>query len=180
MEKKSAKDAASEAVSTTEKAEPSQALVVSGDGDVSGPLVLALSANLQDKLMLEFQEALHQVESGFGTLTAPGDVAAMGVPFSVIDAITIDDFEDRKNGEIKTKHVFKLELADGRVLHTMQSDARPRRVLAQLFQRARQLQMPIVAGPYLYEKRKIEGQIQSAWIFQQQPGWKVAQQQPSN
>lgn len=178
---KTAKDAAGEAVSTNEQVteqKQSQALVVSGDGDVSGPLALALSPALQDKLMLEFQEALHQVESGFGTLTAPGDIALMAVPFKIIDAITIDDFEDRKNGEIKTKHIFKLELADGRVLHTMQSDARPRRVLAQLFQRARQLQMPIVAGPYLYEKKKIEGQIQAAWIFQQQPGWRVTQQQP--
>ncbi len=183
---KTAKDAASEAVSKNEAGlEPgnvtqqSTALVETKEGDISGPMQLVLSPELQDKLMLEFQEALHQVEAGFGSLTAPGDVAAMQTPFDVIDAITIDDFEDRKTGEVKVKHVFALELPDGRVLHTMQSDARPRRMLANMFRAARSLGQAIAAGPYTYEKKVIPGQIQAAWIFAQQPGFKVRPQQQS-
>lgn len=170
---KSAKDAASEAVSTTTNNQTSTALVETKEGDVSGPMGLALSQSMRDQLALEFQEALHQVEEGFGALTSPTDVAAMGIPFNVIDAITITDYEDRGKGEILTKHVFKLELADKRVLFTMQGDARPRRVFASLFQKARAGGMRVSAGPYLYEKKPIPGQPQAAWIFVQQPGFRA-------
>ncbi len=176
MKEKTAKDAASVAASENETTKESTALVETKEGDVAGPLQLALSPELQDKLMLEFQEALHQVESGFGMLTAPGDIAAMQTPFEVVDAITLDDFEDRKTGEVKVKHIFRLQLPDGRVLQTMQGDARPRRVLANLFRSARSLGQAIVAGPYLYEKKVVPGQIQAAWIFAQQPGFKVRPQ----
>lgn len=178
---KTVKDTASEAVSgnatTTNPGvitgdKTATALTVTGDGDISGPLRVALSQAMQDQLALEFQEALHQVESGFGALTAPGDVAKMGVPFKVIDAITVDDFFDRSTGEIKVKHIFKLEFEDGRVVCTMQSDARPRRVLADAFRKARAVGARLEAGPYLYEKKDV-GQIQPAWIFAQQPGFRA-------
>lgn len=148
-----------------------QALQVTGDGDVSGPLDLALSPQAQDALMLELNEALHQVTEGFQTLTKPGDIFALAQPFDVVDAITINDFVDRKTGEEKVKHIFKLEFPDGRVMMTMQSDARPRRVLASAFQKARALGRRVRVGPYLYESKKIEGQIQPAFIFTQQAGF---------
>lgn len=173
---KTAKDAAGEAVSENANQQATQqsiALVETKEGDVSGPLQLALSQSMQDQLTIEFQEALHQVESGFGVLTAPTEVAAMQTPFYVIDAITINDYEDRSKGEILVKHIFKLELQDGRILHVMQGDARPRRVLASLFQKARAVGARLEVGPYLYEKKPIPGQINPAWIFAQQPGFKA-------
>lgn len=170
---KTVKDTASEAVSKNEP--QTQALATTGDGDVSGPMqaALGLSKEMRDQLSLELQEALHQVEEGFGALTSPTDVAAMGIPFTVIDAVTITDYEDRAKGEILTKHVFKLQLADSRVLFVMQGDARPRRVFASVFQKARAQGMRVEAGPYLYEKKPIPGQPQPAWIFVQQPGFKA-------
>ena len=172
MKTNTAKGAEGEAMSEKE----STALTETREGDVAGPMQLALSQELQDKLMLEFQEALHQVESGFGSLTAPGDVAAMQTPFYVIDAITIDDFEDRQTGEVKVKHIFRLQTEDGRILNTMQSDARPRRVLANMFRAARGLGKRVAAGPCLYTKKVIPGQIQPAWIFDQQAGYRVREQ----
>ena len=173
---KTAKDADNGVVSKTEPQtvkDQSQALVTTESGDVSGPMRLALSQGMQDQLALELQEALHQVEEGFGALTSPTDVAAMNVPFKVIDAITITDYEDRSKGEVLTKHVFKLELADGRIIYTMQGDARPRRVFASVFQKARAGGMRVEAGPYRYEKKPIPGQPQAAWIFVQQPGFRA-------
>lgn len=175
---KTAKQAEGEAVSkNAPNANPATALVVTGDGDVSGTLtpqaLLTLSTEKADTLMLEFQEALHQVTEGFQTLTKPGDVFAAGESFNVIDAITLNDFEDRQKGEIMTKHIFKLEYEDGRVVMVMQGDARPRRVLAELFQKARALQRRIKAGPYRYAQKPIAGQIQPAFIFEQQPGFAV-------
>lgn len=175
MPKETVKDTAGVAVSNESSSvnpNPSTALAVSPSGDVTGPMRLALSQAMQDQLALEFQEAMHQVESGFGSLTAPGDIAAMKTPFKVIDAITIDDFEDRKTGEIKVKHVFKLEMADSRVFFTMQSDARPRRALADFFRKGRAVGARVEVGPYLYEKKDV-GQIQAAWILVQQPGFQV-------
>jgi len=174
MAKETAKDAAGVAASGNEAGvEPGnvRSLITTGDGDVSGPIALALSPELQDSLMLELSESLHQVAEGFGSLVAPGEIAKQGVPFTVIDAITIPDYEDRKTGEVKVKHIFKLETADGRVLMTMQSDARPRRVLARAFQVARTLGERVKAGPYLYEAKAIVGQIQPAFIFAPQKGF---------
>lgn len=178
MSEKPQKKAAGEAVpNDADKAavNQSQALVTTGDGDVSGSMkaALALSQEMRDQLTLELQEALHQVEEGFGALTNAGDVAAMGIPFHVIDAVTVPDYFDRSKGEILTKHIFKLQLQDGRVLFTMQGDARPRRVFASVFQKARSQGMRVEAGPYLYVKKPIPGQPQAAWIFEQQPGFRA-------
>lgn len=155
----------------TEQQNATQALVTTDDGDVSGPLLLALSQTKQDELILAFQESLHQVQEGFGELSKPRDLFAQGMPFNVIDAITIDDFEDKRKGEILTKHIFKLEFEDGRVALVMQSDARPRRILAQTFARARALQVKAKAGPYKFAQKPIPGQPEAAFIFVQQPGF---------
>ncbi len=177
MEKQTGKPPKGGAVSKPENpsTDNTEALVVSGDGDVSGPLsqALGLSRDTQDRLLQELQESLHQVSEGFGDLTKPGDIYDMRAPFSVIDAITIPDYVDQKTGEEKVKHIFKLELEDGRVLLTMQSDARPRRVLASIFTRARAIGAKAKAGPYLYEKKAITGQIQPAFIFVQQKGFRA-------
>lgn len=175
-------DAASEAVSKTESVNPSQALQTTGDGDVSGSinLALSLSQETQDKLTQEFADLFSQVETGFDALTNPTAIATgqstAGVPFHVIDALTIDDYLDRTKGEILVKHIFRLEFPDGRVMNTMQGDARPRRTLARLFTVARSKGMKIKVGPYLYEKKPIPGQPQPAWIFTQQPGFRLAEQ----
>jgi hypothetical protein len=171
MAKETAKDAAGVASSKSET--QSQALTTTGDGDVSGPLALALSSETQDRLMQELQEAMHQVAEGFGNLVAPGEVAKQGLPFDVIDAITIPDYVDQRTGEEKAKHIFKLQFGDGRVVMTMQSDARPRRVLASMFQKARALGQRLKAGPYLYEQKSIVGQIQPAFVFAQQQGFAI-------
>lgn len=163
------------AVSVAEPEKQTQALVVTGDGDIAGPIALALSTETADRLMQELQEALHQVQEGFGNLVAPGDIYKLQEPFFVVDAITINDYVDQRTGEEKIKHIFKLEFADGRVLMTMQSDARPRKILAKTFQAARALGYKVKAGPYLYEQ-KATGQVQSAFIFAQQPGFRTSMQ----
>lgn len=188
---KTAKDAASGAVSKNVSADvntgvitgdKSQALVVTGDGDISGPmnLALALSQETQDKLTQEFADLLSQVETGFDALVNPTAIAtndnSAGLPFYVIDALTIDDYFDRTKGEILTKHIFRLEFPDGRIMNTMQGNARPRQTLARMFTVARAKGMKIKAGPYLYEKKPIPGQPQAAWIFSQQPGFQVVEQ----
>lgn len=150
-----------------------QALIVTGDGDVSGPLQLALSQQMQDQLMLELQDALHQVQEGFGELSKPRDLFAQEAVFDVVDAITISDFEDRRSGEVLTKHIFKLQFPDTRIALVMQSDARPRRILAQAFARARALGGRIVCGPYKFGQKTIPGQPEPAMIFVQQPGFEA-------
>lgn len=166
------KTAASETQTETQTANATQALTVSETGDVSGPVQLALSTETQDRLLQEFQSAMHQVQEGFGDLAKPTDIYAQGLPFTVIDAVTIDDFEDKRKGEILVKHIFKLEFEDGRTMLTMQSDARPRRELAKLFTRARALGARVKAGPYKYEMKDVN-QPQPAFIFAQQPGFQV-------
>jgi len=175
---KTAKDAGSVAVSENEAGlEPGNvendktALVVTGDGDVSGSLLLALSQDAQDEAMRTLIEGLHQVQEGFGELTKPGDIFNMDRSFNVIDATTINDFTDQNTGEVKTKHIFKLEFSEGDVRLVMQSDARPRAILASVFTRARLLGERIVAGPYKFSRKPIPRQIQPAYIFTQQPGF---------
>lgn len=174
MSEKTAKKAAGEAVrdgATEQTANQSTALTVSGDGDVSGPLSLALSQSAQDDVVRGLLESLHQVKEGFGELTKPGDIFMMDRPFYVIDAMTIADFVDQNTGEVKTKHIFKLEFNEGDVKMIMQSDARPRAILASVFSQARLLGERIAIGPYRMQKKEIPRQIQPAYIFVQQPGF---------
>src|SRR6267142_5156079 len=173
MPKETAKDAAGVASSNdTQNPQPQQALTVTADGDVSGPLQLALSTETQDKLMQALQESLHQVSEGFGDLISPGKIHAMDLPFTVIDAITIPDYVDRTTGEEKVKHVFKLQFDDERIMLTMQGDARPRRTVASLFQKARALGARAKAGPYKYGTKDVKN-INPAFIFVEQPGFKA-------
>lgn len=154
--------------------DPGVATVESVNGDVIGTLDLSLSQEMRDSLTAEFLDALHQVQEGFGELTAPGDIFATGLPFFVVDAATIEDYEDQSTGEVKIKHIFRLEFADGTVKSVMQSDARPRRVLAKAFTSVRKLGARMKAGPYMFEKKLIPRQIQPAFIFRQMPGFKAA------
>lgn len=161
-----------QSVPATTVTEP-QALVVNPSGDVSGPLELALSSDARDELIKQFREKLHRVKEGFGNLTSPGDVFKMAEPFFIIDAVTVENFTDRKTGEVKTKHIFKLQMSDGRIYFTMQSDAPPRATLAEMFRDARLLNVNrLKAGPYLYEQKDVN-QVQPAYIFVQQPGFEV-------
>src|SRR5689334_4070904 len=99
------------------------------NGDVSGPLHLAISDAARDVLIQKFQEKIHRVKTGFDALTKPGDIHKQGQPFWVVNALTIDDYLDKRKGELLTKHVFQLEFEDDRVVNIMQGDAGPRREL---------------------------------------------------
>lgn len=170
---KTAKNAVGEAVST-DQPEPQAtvtALATTKDGDVSGPMELAFSSEMQDKILSDLLQGLHQVKEGFGELTAPTKIAALDQTFNVIDAITIPDYLDKTRGEELVKHVFKLEFADGVIKFVMQGDARPRAALAAVFQQARLVGKRVIAGPYKYAQKAIPGQPQAAWIFEQQPGF---------
>ena len=173
MSSKTVKGTASEAVSETDNVNASQALQTTGDGDISGPLTLALSQTARDDAMRQFMEELHRVQEGFGDLTKPGDIYKMDRAFDVIDATTITDYVDQKTGEVKTKHVFKLQFAEGDVRMVMQSTAGPRAALASLFASARLLGERIAVGPYKFTEKAIPHQIQAAIIFVQQPGFAV-------
>lgn len=175
MSKQTASDAANAAVSNpadqseSESANQSQALsTVPADA----PISLGLSDAMREKLSLDLQKTLHAIETGFDALTAPGDIFKMDVPFMVIDGIYIEDFVDKKTGEEKAKCVFRLELVDGRIINTMQSAARPRKLLADACEQARALGGRFKAGPYKFAKKGV-GQIQDAYIFEQQAGWKA-------
>lgn len=141
-------------------------------GDVQGKLTLgALSQTTVDELSQELRDALAQIDSGFGDLTAPGTIAAMNQAFNVIDAFTVPDYEDRSTGEIKTKHVFRLQFTDGVIRTVMQSDARPRKILARAFTLARQMGGRLEVGPYMFKSKPIPGRPQAAWILEQQSGF---------
>lgn len=153
--------------------ENAQALAVSATGDVTGPIELALSSSERDEIIKQFREKLHRVKEGFANLTSPGKVFEMATPFHVIDAITVTNFTDKQTGEVKVKHIFKLEMPDARILYVMQSDAPPRATLAEMFRDARALNINrLKAGPYLYEKKDVK-QIQPAYVFTQQPGFDI-------
>lgn len=175
---KTVKDTVSEAVSQNNAVAlagtaQQSALVVTGDGDISGPLNVALSQGARDEVLRKFLEDAHRVQESFGELTAPGDVFKMNRAFAVVDATTISDFVDQNTGEVKTKHIFKLVFPEGDVKMVMQSDAGPRASLASLFAGARLLGERIEVGPYKFDQKPIPRQIQPAYIFVQQPGFGV-------
>jgi len=172
---KTAKDAANADVS--EQTADSEALATTGKvGAVAtaedAPISLGLSEAMREKLSLDLQRTLHQIETGFDALTSPTDIFKMDQPFSIIDGILIEDFVDRTTGEEKSKVVFRLEFGDGRIVNTMQSAARPRKLIAEACEMARSLGGRFKAGPYKFQKKGV-GQIQDALIFEQQPGWKA-------
>lgn len=159
---------------TTDDGQTAIAAREDGAGDVVGQLSAAnLSAEARDLMTRELLEAMHQVQSGFGTLTAPGEIFKLDQVFHVVDAITIPDYVDQTTGEEKVKHIFCLQFADGVARNVMQSDARPRRVLANAFSTARQLGVAIKAGPYKYASKPIPRQMQPALIFEQQAGFAI-------
>lgn len=127
---------------------------------------------LRAQMSLELQEALRQIEAGFGDLSKPTDVFNRGQEFWIIDGFTIPDYEDKATGEVKTKHIFRCETAEGLIFSMMQSDARPRRVVARALTLAAGLGGRLRFGPYKLEKKKIVGQIQDALIFVPQAGFK--------
>lgn len=173
---KTAKGAAGVAVSEKPAAdETSQALASTGSGTVAqteAPISLGLSPEMRAHLSLELQKTLHAIETGFDALTSASDVYKLDQAFTVVDGILIEDFVDKRTGEETTKCVFRLEFGDGRVINTMQSAARPRKLIAQACEQARALGGRFKAGPYKFIKKGV-GQIQDALIFEQQPGWKA-------
>ena len=134
---------------------------------------MALSEQARDVLIQKFQEKVHRVKTGFDALTKPGDIYKQGQPFFVVNALTVEDYLDKRKGELLTKHIFQLEFEDDRVVNIMQGDAGPRRELAELFITARTLGASAKAGPYLFTEKPIPGQPQPAYIMVQQPGFEV-------
>lgn len=136
--------------------------------------IVNISPELRDKLTAELQKALHSIETGFDVLTKPGDIEKTGVTFSVVDALLIPDFIDKRTGEESEKCIFRLQYDDGRVVTVMQSAARPRKVIAQAFESAMQLGVRLTMGPYKFVRKGV-GQIQDAVIFEQQANFRVTQ-----
>lgn len=134
----------------------------------------SISQATLDSMGVELQSLLHQIDTGFGELTAPGLVFQMDQPFDLIDGFTIRDYLDRTTGEEKIKHVFRLEFDGGVVKNVMQSDARPRRVLARAFELINQMGQKVRMGPYKFSKKVIPNQIQPAFIFTEQSGFRRA------
>ena len=172
MSGKTAKGTASEAVSESDNVSNPQALQTTGDGDISGSLMLALSEGARDEVLKQFLETAHRVLEGFDDLTKPGDILKTDRAFDVIDAATITDYVDKDTGEVKTKHLFKLQFPEGDTRMVMQSTAPPRAAVADLFTLARQTGQGIVLGPYKFGTKNT-GRIQPAIIFVQQPGFKL-------
>lgn len=133
--------------------------------------LMQMSQEETDRLLRELNESLYQAEQGFGQLTKPSEIAASEQAFTIIDAATINNFLDTATGEESVKHVFRLQFDDGRVAQIMQSNSRPREVLADCFIKARALGARLAMGPYKLVA-KAGKQIQPALIFEQQSGWR--------
>lgn len=131
-----------------------------------------LSRETVDKLSLELSETLHQVTMPLEDRVKASKIHQRGESFMIIDATTIRDFEEKRTGDISDKHVFVLEFATGDVEVIMQSDAKPRRRLADMFSLARSLGRSALAGPYRIEAKAV-GQAQDALIFEKQPGFQA-------
>jgi len=161
-----------DAIAKTEAEAPE---IAADDPQDAGTFSLAsISQETLDAMGVELQSLLHQIDTGFGELTAPGLIFSMDQPFDLIDGFTINDYVDRTTGEEKTKHVFRLEFDGGVVKNVMQSDARPRRVLARAFELINQMGQKVRMGPYKFTKKVIPNQIQPAFIFTEQPGFRRA------
>lgn len=138
--------------------------------DITFSLASISQATL-DSMGVELQGLLHQIDTGFGELTAPGLIFQLDQPFFLIDGFTIRDYVDQTTGEEKMKHVFRLEFDGGVIKNVMQSDARPRRVLARAFELINQMGQKVRMGPYKFTKKPIPRQIQPAFIFSEQVGF---------
>ncbi len=90
----------------------------------------------------------------------------------IVDAMTINDYEDRNTGELSTKYVFILEFPQGDVSAIMQSASRARAEIAETFQLARALGGKAHMGPYKMEEKNT-GKPQPALIFVRQPGFEA-------
>lgn len=164
-------DASKTALATNAGASPDE---YKDEQDIGGSLDMVLSQGVRDSLMLEMREMLEQVTEGFNELTKPSDIYKMDQPFIIVGALTIEDYEDKNTGELKTKHIFRLQFEDGIVKNIMQSTARPRAVLAKMFYAARQLGLGVACGPYKFTE-KATGKPQPALILAQQKGFACRQ-----
>lgn len=133
---------------------------------------LGLSSELYDKLSLDMRRALHAVEMGWDVLSKPTDILKRNQVFYVIDALVIEDYLDKRNGELTSKCVFVLEFEDSHVETVMQSAARPRLNLAKGVENARLLGATYRAGPYKFAAVNVNNQLNDAIIFERQPGWR--------
>lgn len=171
MSKTDRKDAANEAVST-KPADDSTAEATGTGQEIATKepqFRLGLSEMMQEKLSIDLARTLHQIEMGIGD-TSASKVAKLGVSFFVVDGVYIDEFEDRKTGEVKSKVVFQLDCDDGVVRTIMQSAARPRKLLADACEQARMLGARFKAGPYKFTSKTVNAGPSDALIFEAQPG----------
>lgn len=179
MSTKTAKDAASGAVSNeTEKKDETatgQELATTDQRQDIGAVIggLGLSQATVERLTLELKEKLHSITIGMDDRTKASAILERGDPFMVIDAVTIEDWENKDTGEIQKKHIFVLEFPQGDVQVIMQSHTRNRGELAETFALARALTGKAVMGPYKMAAKPVAGRPQPALIFERQPGFKA-------
>lgn len=138
--------------------------------EISGSLDMILSQSRKEDIIIRLRGLLGQVAEGFGDMTKPSDIFKMDQPFYVIGASTIDDYVDTNTGEVKTKHIFRLEFENGLVKNIMQSSARPRAVLAECFVLAAQIGGRLRCGPYKFTEKNTR-KPQPALIFSEQQGF---------
>lgn len=139
---------------------------------LSKVLGMGLSRETAEKLAIELREKLHSIQLGLDDKTKASNILKRGDPFTIIDAIIVRDFLDKRNGEISDKMVFVLEFAQGDTQVVMQSDTRQRRELAETFAAARALGARCEMGPYTMEEKET-GQPQPALIFVRQAGFRA-------
>lgn len=137
---------------------------------LDAPVVdLGISQEARDKMAQALQKALHEVEV-FGDLMTPGKIHASGELFFIVDGLNVDNFVDKKTGEIKSKCIFVLQFTDGRVVNMMQNSARPRAIYADAAEAARSCGLRYEAGPMRLTTKNVNN-INDAFIFERLPGF---------
>lgn len=179
MTKETAKGVAAPKNETQSEAQPGQGgqalATVSDERQDIGAVIggLGLSQATVERLTLELKEKLHSITIGMDDRTKASSILERGDSFNVIDAVTIDDWENKDTGEIQKKHIFVLEFPQGDIQVIMQSHTRNRGELAETFALARALTGKAVMGPYKMIAKPIAGRPQPALIFERQPGFQA-------
>jgi hypothetical protein len=153
-------------VETDVVADDQTAIATQADNQVQRAQSQALSngsGNIGNQL--DFQRALSAVSEGFDDFYKVEDLVQNQRLFTILDAYTITDFEDKSTGEVSDKFVFKLAFEDsGETVKIMQASSGVRKQIVALFERGRLEGISVELRHYRMTT-KSTGQIQPAKIF---------------
>lgn len=136
-------------------------------------------ANLSEAAIAEAIEAIRELQISFTAFTPAEKLAAMNLSLFITDIVTIRikakaNDKDRDADGMKPVHVFKLETGDGIEYAAMFGLNPWRDRVATGFTKAAIAGIGVRVGPVRIEK-KDTGNMQPAWIFAPQTGFRTEQ-----